>query len=101
MSWGTAAASASGPISMTLALPADSLALVGISGLPPDFGVPLPVRGTIASPRVDVIAAGKEIALLLVEAKAKKAGPRGAEWLWQELRLGGGTSREWFKIPEE
>lgn len=100
VTWGTASAAASGPVAMTLAVPADSLALLGISGLPPDFGVPLTVRGTVAAPRVEAGAAGREIALLLVEAKARRAGPRGAEWLWQELRLGGGAARERFRIPE-
>jgi hypothetical protein len=84
---------------MTLAIPADALELAGITGLPDDFGVPITVTGTVANPKINIVAASKELALLLIETKAKKVGPRSAEWMWQELKLGG--DRTQFRIPEE
>jgi hypothetical protein len=84
---------------MILAIPAESLELVGIAGLPDDFGVPITVTGTVANPKIDLKTASKEIALLLIEQKAKSVGPRSAEWMWQELQLGGKRTK--FRIPEE
>jgi len=85
---------------MTLAIPADALEQVaGITGLPDDFGVPITATGTVASPKVDLVKASKEMAMLLIEAKTKKFGPRSADWMWQELQLGGHRSK--FRIPEE
>lgn len=85
---------------MTLAIPADALEQVaGITGLPADFGVPITVTGTVASPKVDLVKASKELAMLIIESKAKKMGPRSADWMWQELQLGGDRTK--FRIPEE
>lgn len=54
VTWGTAHTSAGGRLDMTLALPADTLELMGISGMPPDFGVPLHVTGTVAEPKIEI-----------------------------------------------
>jgi hypothetical protein len=100
VSFGTAHTSPTGAINMTLAIPSDALEQVaGITGLPDDFAVPITATGTVASPKIDVVKASKEMAMLLIEAKAKKMGPRSAEWMWQELQLGGDRTK--FRIPEE
>lgn len=100
VSFGTAHTSPTGAVNMTLAIPADALEQVaGITGLPADFGVPITVTGTVASPKVDLVKASKELAMLIIESKAKKMGPRSADWMWQELQLGGDRTK--FRIPEE
>lgn len=82
---------------MTLAIPANTLAMVGIQGLPEDFGVPISVSGRVDAPRLELFRATKEVTLLVIETKAKQLGPRAADWMWEELRLGGDRKR--FRIP--
>ena len=100
ITWGTANLSPSGAVDMILAIPADSLAYLGLTGLPENFGVPIHVGGKVAAPTVNLIKASKDVALLVIEQKAKAVGPRSAEWMWQELKLG--KERENFRIiPED
>jgi len=54
ISWGSAHLAAVGPVDMTLAVPADTLGMMGISGLPQDFAVPLQVKGSMYKPEVHV-----------------------------------------------
>ena len=39
---------------MTLAIPANTLAMFGIQGLPEDFGIPIGVSGKVDAPRLEL-----------------------------------------------
>lgn len=98
VSWGQAHMMSSGRIDMTLAIPADTLATFGMQGVPHGCeGVPIEVGGTVDAPRLNVWRASKDMALLMLQSKAKDLGPRTPAWLLEELVLGGEPSR--FKLP--
>ncbi|KAK9818270.1 hypothetical protein WJX72_009837 [[Myrmecia] bisecta] len=57
-------------LSMTLGIPADTLALAGIKGLPAEAMFPVAVRGTVNRPRVDWIGASRRLAALAVKQRS-------------------------------
>ena len=71
-------------------------------------GVGVHVGGSVYRPRVDLTQAAKDIALLVVESKARQWGSSAAGWMWEELGVvpSSGDSRggrypmkERFRIP--
>ena len=103
VSWGKAHSSPDGPISMTLAIPSETLDILGIEGLPEDFGVPINVTGTVRRPKIEIVRASKDVSLLAIKSKVNKFGGRSADWMFEELRLAGfgsdGNGNERFKMP--
>jgi hypothetical protein len=62
-----------------IGLPAQSLLLAGVRGLPPDYLLPLDLRGTIRRPALDWAAAARKVAVLSAMQLARPLGKGGGE----------------------
>ncbi|KAK9813117.1 hypothetical protein WJX72_009316 [[Myrmecia] bisecta] len=72
--WGHVDTAHDNAVHMTLGIPAASLALAGIRGLPADFVLPIAVRGSSHKPEVHWVTATKQLADLMIQQQLNKPG---------------------------